>query len=96
MNLKSAYHVEGSKSTQLTKGAVFQINKDNQSRLSWKLGIVTDIRHGRDGKVRASTLRLPAVTFIRRAVQHLYRLEFDNYRWMKNLPSIYTDPNVFK
>lgn len=73
---------------QVTKGAVFQINKDNQSRLLWKLGIVTDIRPGRDGKVRASTLRLPAITFIGRAVQHLYQLELDNYRWMKNVPSI--------
>lgn len=78
MDLKSAHQAENTKSEQVPKGAVVQIKEDHQPKLLWKLGIITEIHPGRDGKVRACTLRLANGSFIRRAVQHLYPLELDN------------------
>lgn len=56
-------------------GDVVLIGERNAPRQMWKLGRVTQLFQGRDGKVRSCEVRTSAGTTLRRPIQLLYRLE---------------------
>lgn len=69
------FHVDGKphKEPKLDQAVLIQDN--NKKRLFWNLGIITSLRPGRDGKVRAVTLRLATGNTVKRDVRTLVPLE---------------------
>ena len=61
-------------SIQATNGTVVLI-KENLPRGSWKMGIISELITGRDGKSRAAIVRLPNGKLIRRALSFLFPME---------------------
>lgn len=80
MDLKSMHKSVNNANFKISKDTVVLIHEDNQPRILWKLGIISEIHPGRDGKIRACTIRLSNGSFIRRAVQHLYPLELETLK----------------
>ena len=50
------------------------IKGDEQNKAQWKLGIITEVHPGKNGKVRAARLKA-GTPDIERAIRYLYRLE---------------------
>ena len=62
------------KEISLKPGDVVMIKGDDRNRGRWDIGIVEKLIVGKDGVVRAATLRA-GKSFLQRAIQHLYPLE---------------------
>ncbi|KFM60317.1 hypothetical protein X975_18847, partial [Stegodyphus mimosarum] len=76
LELRSAHQSRSvNRPTELRENTVVLIKDDNAPRLLWRMSIVTELHSGRDGRVRACTVRLSNVTFIRGPVQLLCPLE---------------------
>ena len=74
--LRERHNLNGrGKSSPLEIGDVVIIRSEEKNRGKWPLGIVEELFKGRDGVVRAVKLRA-GKTFLERAIQHLYPLEF--------------------
>ena len=60
-------------------GDVVLIQEDNVKRLNWPIAVIESLLRGRDGNVRAATVRMfnkaGKLATTRRAVQRLYRVE---------------------
>lgn len=76
--LRTAHHLNPKKSTLFKIGNVALLHDQHTPRILWKLVRVTNLFHGRDGKVRACEVRLPSGKIFRRPIQLLYPLELDN------------------
>ena len=48
---------------------------DNRPRNQWKLGVIVELHHGRDGFVRAVTLKTANGNFLSRPIEKLYPIE---------------------
>ncbi|XP_035225825.1 uncharacterized protein LOC118198292 [Stegodyphus dumicola] len=76
LELRSAHQSRSvNRPEELPENTVVLIKDDNAPRLVWRMGIVTELRSGRDGRVRACTERLSNGTLVRRPVQLLCALE---------------------
>lgn len=73
--LRSAHYSRSSHSSKLNEGDVMILRNDSKPRQLWTLCKVGQLHVGKDGEVRACTVRLPDGTLKRRAVQLLYPLE---------------------
>ena len=60
--------------SEVKTGEVVVIKGDEKNKAQWKIGIITEVYPGRDGKVRAVKLRA-GKTYMERAFQHLYPLK---------------------
>nr|CAH7714052.1 unnamed protein product [Callosobruchus chinensis] len=63
------------KSRSFQVGDVALLHDQNAPRLMWKMVRVTQVFHGRDGKIRACDVRTADGTILRRPIQLLYPLE---------------------
>lgn len=76
LQLRSAHHAKNKQKDNLFKvGEVVLIHQDKVPKHIWKLGLVTELIIGRDGKVRACQVKTANGNIIRRPVQTLYSLE---------------------
>ena len=57
-------------------GDIVMISEDNVSRVKWTLAKVTEVHPGKDGLIRAATIKTQR-GFFNRAVQRLHKLEID-------------------
>ncbi len=64
---------------ELQVGDVVLIQEDNVKRLNWPIAVIESLLKGRDGKVRAATVRMfnnaAKLATTRRAVQRLFPFE---------------------
>ena len=58
----------------VVEGKVVLIH-DNLPRNQWKLGVIVELHHGRDGFVRAITLKTANGNFLSRPIEKLYPIE---------------------
>ena len=56
-------------------GQAVLIQDNTKKRLYWNLGVITALRPGRDGKVRAVELKLPTGNTVKRDIRTLVPLE---------------------
>ena len=64
-----------SKPTSIKVGNIVLVSEDNQPRLSWPIGIVTETYPGRDGVIRSCKIKTSRSEFLR-PIQKLYQMEF--------------------
>ena len=78
MELRSAHCSSPVKGpSDLKPGDVVLVNEDKLPKHLWKLGRITEVYVGRDGKVRSCLVMLPSKITLRRPVQLLYPLELN-------------------
>ncbi|XP_042912376.2 uncharacterized protein [Parasteatoda tepidariorum] len=76
LELRTAHQLKRQKENVLpTKDSTVLVYDEKLPRLMWKMGIVTCVHPGRDGKTRSCTIRLSNGTNLKRPVQLLYPCE---------------------
>ncbi|KAJ8929080.1 hypothetical protein NQ314_018279 [Rhamnusium bicolor] len=76
--LRTAHHLNPKKSTVFKEGDIVLLHEQNIPRTLWNIVRITNLFHGRDGKVRACEVRLPSGKIFKRPIQLLYPLELGN------------------
>ena len=82
--LREQHRHSKKKGPEAEVGDVVLIQEDNVKRLNWPIAVIESLLKGRDGSVRAATVRMfnkagkPTTT--RRAVQRLYPIEVNDSR----------------
>uniref|UniRef100_T1IJY7 DUF5641 domain-containing protein n=1 Tax=Strigamia maritima TaxID=126957 RepID=T1IJY7_STRMM len=66
-----------SKHEELKLGDVVLVEEQFKPRLKWKMGQVSEVRHGRDDRVRSCELTLAGGGVLRRPIQRLVQLEVE-------------------
>ncbi|XP_064469621.1 uncharacterized protein LOC135384345 [Ornithodoros turicata] len=77
LQLRSAHVTASPTQSRFKKGDVVVLQEDNVRPPFWKLGRIAKLIRGRDGLVRACSVRLASGTTVTRPVQRLCRLEAD-------------------
>ena len=70
----NSYQKKTSNKTTVAIGDIVLIH-DNVPRNQWKIGVVTDVRKGKDGLVRSVSLRISSGSELLRPIKKLYLLE---------------------
>ena len=73
--LRSANLSKQGKSNYLKENDVVLVQKENQQRLMWQMGIVKKVFPGRDNKIRSCEIKLVTGNVIKRPIQRIYPLE---------------------
>lgn len=78
MNLRSAHHCVNTTTEVLNVGDVVLMAEDKMTQQTWKTGKTEDVFLGRDGFIRACSVRTSLGTVLRRPVQLMYPLEISD------------------
>lgn len=78
LELRSAHQCLRIKGTsEQIENSTVLVYEERLPRLMWKMGIVVNVHPGRDGKIRACTIKLPNRIFLKRPIQLLYPVELN-------------------